>query len=57
MTIEWLVVRLRDRTWKLWRSEAAGWLLDPAAKEKMSTWPQLLVERQKGCRQWGRGPA
>jgi hypothetical protein len=34
MMIEWLVVRFKDRTWKLWRFEAAGRLLDPSAKGK-----------------------
>jgi hypothetical protein len=49
MMIEWFVARFKNCTWKLWRSEAARGLLDPTAKGKMSIWPQLLVERQKGC--------
>jgi hypothetical protein len=32
MPIEWLVVRFQDHAWKLWRSEAVGGLLAPAAK-------------------------
>ena len=47
MTIEQLVVRFQDRTWKLWGCEASGGLLAPVAKGEMSTSPLRFVERQK----------
>jgi hypothetical protein len=38
---EWLVVRFKDRMWKLLRSEAAGGVLAPTAKGKCLLGPTL----------------
>jgi hypothetical protein len=55
MTIEWLVVRIKDHTWKLWGSKAAGGFQPQWLRDNVYLAPTLGRET-KGFLMVGEGP-